>query len=211
MTPAELAERLRLVVITDRELARPRRVEDVAAEAVLAGARAVQLRNKGDGARELLQVGRTLRALTSAAGALLFVNDRLDVALAIEADGVHLGPDDLPVGPARRVVPEGFLIGCSADEADVAAGLVRQGADYVGCGSVYATTTKADAGRVIGLEGLERVAREVRVPVVGIGGITPARAAEVALTGASGVAVVGAVMGAADVSEAVRALLAPWR
>jgi len=198
-------------VITDRELARPRSVQAVAAEAVRAGAGAVQLRNKGDGARQLLETGKELRDITSEAGALLFVNDRLDVALALGADGVHLGADDLPVASARRVVPEGFLIGCSADDADVAADLVRQGADYVGCGTVYATTTKPDAGSVIGLDGLDRVARAVTVPVVGIGGITAARAGEVAGTAASGVAVVGAVMSAADVGEAVRALLAPWR
>ena len=198
-------------MITDRELARPRSVQAVAAEAVRAGAGAVQLRNKGDGARQLLETGKELRDITSEAGALLFVNDRLDVALALGADGVHLGADDLPVASARRVVPEGFLIGCSADDADVAADLVRQGADYVGCGTVYATTTKPDAGSVIGLDGLDRVARAVTVPVVGIGGITAARAGEVAGTAASGVAVVGAVMSAADVGEAVRALLAPWR
>jgi len=198
-------------VITDRELARPRSVQAVAAQAVRAGAGAVQLRNKGDGARQLLETGKELRDITSEAGALLFVNDRLDVALALGADGVHLGADDLPVASARRVVPEGFLIGCSADDADVAADLVRQGADYVGCGTVYATTTKPDAGSVIGLDGLDRVARAVTVPVVGIGGITVARAGEVAGTAASGVAVVGAVMSAADVGDAVRALLAPWR
>ena len=198
-------------MITDRELARPRSVQAVAAQAVRAGAGAVQLRNKGDGARQLLETGKELRDITSEAGALLFVNDRLDVALALGADGVHLGADDLPVASARRVVPEGFLIGCSADDADVAADLVRQGADYVGCGTVYATTTKPDAGSVIGLDGLDRVARAVTVPVVGIGGITVARAGEVAGTAASGVAVVGAVMSAPDVGEAVRALLAPWR
>lgn len=198
-------------MITDRELARPRSVQAVAAEAVRAGARAVQLRNKGDGARQLLETGKELRDITSEAGALLFVNDRLDVALALGADGVHLGADDLPVASARRVVPDGFLIGCSADDAGVAADLVRQGADYVGCGTVYATTTKPDAGSVIGLDGLDRVARAVTVPVVAIGGITAARAGEVAGTAASGVAVVGAVMSAPDVGEAVRALLAPWR
>jgi thiamine-phosphate pyrophosphorylase len=125
---------------------------------------------------------------------------------------VHLGPDDLPVASARRAAPPGFLIGASADDPDLARRLVADGAGYIGCGTVYATTTKPDAGEIIGLEGLERVARAVEVPVVGIGGITVERAAEVAQkTSAAGVAVVGAVMCAADVSGVVRGLLAPWR
>lgn len=207
MTPAELAGYLRVLVLTDRGLAEPRSVVEVVRQALEGGARAVQLRNKGDNARELLAVGGALRELTRKAGALLFVNDRLDVALALEADGVHLGPHDLPVASVRRHAPEGFLIGRSADDPDVARQAVDDGADYIGCGTVYATTTKPDAGDVIGTEGLLAVVEAVRVPVVGIGGITPERAAEVARTGAAGIAVVGAVMGAPDPAAAVRTFL----
>jgi thiamine-phosphate pyrophosphorylase len=185
-------------------------VVDVVAQAVEAGARAVQLRNKGESARELIAVGQDLRALTREHDALLFVNDRLDVALALEADGVHLGPDDLPVVAARAIVPEAFLIGRSADDPEVARQAVAHGADYIGCGTVYATTTKGDAGNVIGLLGLERVAASVDVPVVAIGGITTARTVEVAGTSVAGVAVVGAVMAAPDPGAAVRALLGPF-
>jgi len=209
--PAELARRLRLIVITDAELARPRDVVDVTAEALAAGAPAVQVRAKGASARELLELGRRILPLARAHRALLFVNDRLDVALALGADGVHLGPEDLPVAAARRALGEGFLIGASTDEPDVARRLVADGADYIGCGAVYATSTKPDAGDVIGLEGLERVARAVDVPVVGIGGITVARSAEVAATSAAGIAVVGAVMAGPDARAAVVGLLAPWR
>ncbi|HUG38048.1 MAG TPA: thiamine phosphate synthase [Candidatus Limnocylindrales bacterium] len=210
MRGAALARRLRLIVITEAELAHPRSVEEVIAAALEAGAPAVQLRAKGATARELLELGRRLRRLTRDAGALLFVNDRVDVALALGADGAHVGPDDLPVAALRGAVPRGFLLGASADDPEVAARLVADGADYIGCGTVYATTTKPDAGKIIGLEGLDRVARAVDAPVVGIGGITPKRSAEVARTGAAGVAVVGAVMGAEDPGEAVRALLEPW-
>ena len=183
---------------------------DVVAAALAAGAPAVQVRAKGASARELLELGRQLLPLARERGALLFVNDRLDVALALGADGVHLGPDDLPVAAARRAMPAGFLIGASTDDPDVAPRLVAEGADYIGCGAVYATSTKPDAGDVIGLEGLDRVALAVDVPVIGIGGISVARSAEVATTAAAGVAVVGVVMAAADVAAAVRGLLAPW-
>ncbi len=198
MTAAELSRALRLVVVTDRALAAPRTLEEVVAAAMAGGAGAVQLRNKGEPPRELLDLGRDLRALTREAGVLLFVNDRLDVALAIGADGVHLGPDDLPVSVARQVVHGGFLIGRSCDEPEVARRLVDEGADYIGCGAVYPTATKPDAGPVIGLEGLRRVVEAVHVPVVAIGGITVERAEEVASTGAAGAAVVGAVMAAED-------------
>lgn len=204
---ASLAHRLRLVVITDPTLAAPRSVVDVVRAAVEAGAPAVQLRNKGQSARELLTVGQELRTITRAAGALLFVNDRLDVALAVEADGVHVGPDDLTVAAIRAAAPPGFLIGRSADQLSVARQAVEDGADYIGCGAVYGTTTKQDAGDVIGLDGLDAVARAVDVPVVAIGGITVARAADVTGTRAAGVAVVGAVMAASEVAEAVQALL----
>ncbi|MFQ5536030.1 MAG: thiamine phosphate synthase [Gemmatimonadota bacterium] len=210
MDNGDLARRLRLIVLTDRKLAAPADVTTVVSHALAAGAPAVQLRNKGDSARELLSVGRDLRALTREADALFFVNDRLDVALALDADGIHLGPHDLPLAAARSAAPPGFLIGCSADDPEVARAAVADGADYIGCGTVYPTTTKADAGDVVGLEGLRRVGESVPVPVVAIGGITPERASEVAATGVAGIAVVGAVMAAPDPAKAVRQLLAPF-
>jgi thiamine-phosphate pyrophosphorylase len=197
-------------VLTDRALAAPRDIVQVVEAALSAGAPAIQLREKDADAAALAETARTLRALTRRHGALLFVNDRVDVALATEADGVHLGPDDLPVAAVRAKVPRGFLVGYSTDDPDEARRAVAEGADYIGCGTVYGTTTKAEAGAAIGLARLDEVARAVSVPVVAIGGITPERAAEVAATGAAGVAVVGAVMSAADPGDAVRRLLAPF-
>ncbi|HSW28317.1 MAG TPA: thiamine phosphate synthase [Longimicrobiales bacterium] len=207
MTPTPLREALRVLVVTDARLAAPRRVAEVVGAALEAGARSVQLRNKGDPARVLVEVGRELRALTRAHGALFFVNDRVDLALALEADGVHVGPHDLPVAAVRAITPPGFLVGRSADDPEVARLAVAEGVDYIGCGTVYATTTKGDAGDVIGLEGLSAVVRAVPVPVVAIGGITVERAGEIAPTGAAGVAVVGAVMAAPDPAEVVLRLL----
>jgi thiamine-phosphate diphosphorylase len=209
-----------LIVITDAGLARPRSVLEVVRAAVGAGAPAIQLRDKSAGARELAEAARALLEVTRPAGALLTVNDRLDVALAVGADGVHLGPDDLPVSEARTVVREarerhevspGFIVGTSTDDADEALRLVANGADYIGCGTVYPTTSKPDAGAVIGLDGLRRVVAAVDVPVFGIGGVSVEGSAEIAReTNACGIAVIAAVMSASDPGAAVRALLQPW-
>jgi thiamine-phosphate pyrophosphorylase len=204
-----LAEALRLIVITDEELAQPRAAEDVVAEALRAGVRAIQLRNKKAGARGLHAQALRLRRLTREWGALLFINDRFDVALASGADGIHVGPQDLPVGDLRAVAPTGFLIGASTDEPDVAKGLQEQGADYIGCGAVFPTSTKKDAGEVIGVRGLEEVVRAVEIPVVGIGGVTPEGAVQIANESrAAGVAVIGSVMAADDPGAAAQALMA---
>lgn len=206
---SELARRLRLIVITDRALAAPGDIATVTAEALRAGAPAVQLREKHLPPRDVAPLARRLRAAAHAAGALFFVNDRLDLALAVDADGVHLGPDDLPVRAARRTAPPGFLIGYSTDDPDAAAKAVADGADYIGCGTVYGTRTKAEAGTAIGLSRLAAVVRAVEAPVVGIGGITTDRAATVLGTGAAGCAVVSAVMAAPDPALAVQSFLRP--
>lgn len=183
---------------------------EVVTVALAAGAPAIQWRSKDRCARDLVDLGRRLRLLTSAAGALLFVNDRLDVALAVDADGLHLGPDDLPLRAVRRVAPPGLLVGISTDDPDEARKAEGLGADYLGVGAIWATPSKSDAGAAIGPEGLARVARAVSIPVVGIGGITVERAPRLVGTGAVGVAVIGAVMGASDPGRAVRSLLATF-
>ena len=151
----ELAARLRLIVVTDQVLAHPREVGDVVDAALSTGAPAVQLREKALPPRDVLPLARRLRAATRAAEALFFVNDRLDLALAIGADGVHLGSDDLPVEAARRIAPPGFLIGYSADDSrDRPAPRSPTGADYIGCGAVFPTIhQEATPGRAVGLDG----------------------------------------------------------
>ena len=201
---------LRLIVITDKGLATPRNVIDVVGAALQAGAPAIQLRDKSASARELLAQALQLRALTSEHDALLFINDRIDVALAAQADGVHLGPDDIPLAAARQAVPANFLIGVSTDHPEQAAQAQREGADYIGCGAVFGTTSKDVGGEAIGVARLEQVVHAVGIPVVGIGGVDTANVAQVAATGAAGVAVIGAVMKAADVAAAVQSLLSPF-
>ncbi len=207
----ELLDSLRLIVITDRELAQPRSIDDVVDEALRAGVGAIQLRDKTASARALLHQAHRLRARTRKWGALFFINDRFDVALAAEADGVHLGPDDLPVEAVREAAPPGFLIGASTDEPEIAKQVEAAGADFIGCGTVFPTDTKTHVGDVIGVEGLARVVAAVNIPVLGIGGVTPERARRIAEeSGATGVAVIGAVMAADDPGKAARQLLRPF-
>ncbi|MGB0542120.1 MAG: thiamine phosphate synthase [Longimicrobiales bacterium] len=202
---------LRLIVITDVRMAAPRSIVDVVQAAVDAGAPAIQLRAKETTARETAEIGRELRTITAEAGALLFVNDRFDVSLVVEADGVHIGPDDVPVSELRRISPPGFLIGSSTDDAVEAQRLVSDGADYIGCGTVYPTSTKPDAGETIGITGLQTVVEAVEVPVIGIGGVDVNGAQEIAVeTTAAGIAVIGAVMQAKDPGIVVRDLLRPF-
>lgn len=210
----DLVEKLRLYVVLDRDLARGRDLVDLARAAVAGGAGTIQVRGKDWTGRELFCMTRRLKQVTAALGALLVVNDRVDVALAAGADGVHLGQDDLPAIAARALLGPGRVLGISVQtEAQAQAALAW--ADYVSVSPVFVTPTKPDAGPGLGLKRLRRIAAAVAVPVVAIGGITPANAAQVAGAGAAGLAVVSAVVGAEDVTGAARALLAQaqrgWR
>jgi thiamine-phosphate pyrophosphorylase len=207
VSATELARRLALIVVTD-ERTGGRDVVDVVRAALRGGAPSIQLRSKTVGGREMVELAERLLPETRAAGALLWVNDRVDIALAAGADGAHVGDDDLPIAAARRICPAGFLLGRSADTPEVALQAQWDGADYVGVGPVYPTATKADAGAPVGLERITRVRAAVGIPVVGIGGIDAANAREVIHVGAHGVAVVSAVMLAPDPEQATRDILA---
>lgn len=180
------------------------------ARALLAGgASFLQLRLKDATAREVLGVARAIVPLAHAAGARLVVNDRPDVALAAGADGVHLGQDDLPVSAARRALGPGAVIGLSTHDPAQAGAAAAAGADYLGVGPVYATTSKANALLPRGLE-LVRAARAAVPdrPLVAIGGITADTAAAVRAAGADAVAMIGALVRADDPAGAVRDVLA---
>lgn len=175
----------------------------------------LQVRCKDASTRELMAAARTARAITAEAGALLIINDRLDVALAVGADGVHLGQDDLPLAAAVRALGparERMLIGISTHTRAQVEEAVTGGADYLGFGPVFATATKANPDPVVGLVGLaEACAAAGAVPVVAIGGVTPASALDLHRAGAAAACAIAAVNRAADPAAAARALAAPWR
>lgn len=207
MSAADLAQHLRLIVIADVDAAAGRDLVEIVQGALRGGAPAIQLRAKNATVREMTELARALGQASRAAGALFFVNDRVDVALATGADGAHLGDDDLPLADARRITPPGFLLGRSADSVSVAMEAEQEGADYVGVGAVYGTASKADAGSPVGVSRIREVTDAVKIPVVGIGGIDASNASPVWAAGAAGVAVIRAVLDAADPQQAVRAFL----
>jgi thiamine-phosphate pyrophosphorylase len=170
------------------------------------GATVVQLRAPTWKKRQWLHTARALKAILAPFAVPLIINDHIDVALAIEADGVHVGQADLPVAETRRLIGPRMILGLSVSNADQLAG-VPEGVDYLGIGPVYPTGTKLDAAAVLGVEPFARLVAAARWPVVGIGGIQAANCAPLLAAGAQGVAVVSAICGQADASQATRNLL----
>ena len=199
---------LGLYLVTDRAALLGRDLFEAAGQAAAGGARLVQLREKHASTREFVELARGLMALLRPLGAQLIINDRVDVALAADADGVHVGQDDMHPADVRALLGPDKIIGLSVtgeDEARAAKGLP---VDYLGAGPVFATATKADAGAPQGLAGLARMAALAEVPVAAIGAITAANAAAVLAAGADGLAVVSAICAAPDPRAAARELRA---
>jgi len=199
---------LDLYVITDEGLAGGLPHSEIARRAVLGGADAIQLRDKTLPPRDMVRVGREIREITRSAGAFFIVNDRLDIALACGADGIHLGQDDMMCCTARQLSPAGFIIGASVGSVDEALDAERQGADYVAVSPVFSTGSKANAGPGYGLATVGEIRAAVSIPVIAIGGIGPANAADVIGAGADGIAVISAVVSQPDITAAARDLAA---
>lgn len=210
-----------LYVITDEELRPGRSHVEIAAAAIEGGANIIQIRDKTASDRKFYEDALAIRRLTRDAGALFFVNDRVDVAAAVEADGINLGQTDLPIAAARRIIHHlpslprrgaggEVLIGISADTPEQARQAEIDGANYIGYGPVFVTTTKLDAGPVSGLEMLAQVCRASRLPVVAIGGIALGNIAEVARAGAACAAVISAVACADDMAQATQDLVSEF-
>ncbi|OGD13967.1 MAG: thiamine-phosphate diphosphorylase [Candidatus Aminicenantes bacterium RBG_16_63_14] len=175
--------------------------------AVRGGVTVVQLRAKNLATRDFVELGLEIAGLLAGTGVPLLVNDRLDVALACGAAGVHLGQEDMPVPLARRILGPAGAIGVSVNTPEEARRAEREGANYIGAGPAYATATKETAPlAVLGPEGIGRIKRAVRIPVVAIGGIGAGNAAAIAGAGADGIAVISAILGAPDARRAAEQL-----
>ena len=198
---------LRVYLVTDRDLALGRSLGKVVAAAVRGGVSAVQVREKDLSTRAFLDEVRGLKALLSESGVPLFVNDRVDVALAAAAEGVHVGQDDMPAAVARRLIGPDVLLGVSVTTPSEARQALADGADYVSVSPVFLTPTKPDADQAVGLDGVRLIRGAVSAaPMLAIGGIDPGNAASVVQAGADGVSVVSAIMSAPDPEAAARSL-----
>jgi thiamine-phosphate pyrophosphorylase len=197
-----------LYLITGRAETLGRNLEFVVEEALRGGVRAVQLREKDLSSKELYETAYELRRLTSRYGAKLLINDRVDIALAVDADGVHIGAGSLPIYKVRRLLGEKKLIGVSCHNQVQAITAQEMGADFITFGPVYYTASKASFGDPVGLEKLQLVTEMLQIPVFGLGGIKRANCAEVLSCGVRGVALISAIMSAPEPREAAKGLLA---
>lgn len=195
-----------LYLVTDSDLSLGRPLAQIVRAAVDGGVTCVQVREKACSTRGYLERLMPVRALLQERGVPLVVNDRLDIALAVEADAIHLGQTDMPLHLAKRIAGDRLLIGISCESRQDAIEAERGGADYVSVSPVFATPTKTDTAGALGLEGVRAIRAAVRLPVVAIGGINAGSAADVIRAGADGICVVSAIVSAPDPCAAAASL-----
>jgi thiamine-phosphate pyrophosphorylase len=196
----------RLHVLTDTVLQSRFSHLELARMAIKGGADTIQFRQKIGTTREMIEIVRQLKRLCLDSGVTLVVNDRLDIAIATEADGVHLGQNDFPIPQARKLLGESSIIGGSAATLEEAQKCLAEGADYIGFGPVYPTASKEDAGPVTGIMLLKKAVEAIPLPIIAIGGISVENTPEVMQAGAQGIAVISAVCCQEDPEQATRAL-----
>lgn len=195
-----------LYLVTDRSFLKGRELADVVEEAIKGGVTLVQVREKDVSTREFCQIALAVKKVTDKYNIPLIINDRIDIAQAIDAAGVHLGQDDMPLKTARKILGSEKIIGISAGNIKEAKEAERDGADYVGIGAVFFTGSKKDIDTPIGIEGLQKIVHSISIPSVAIGGVSKANAAEVMKTGTSGLSVISAILNNDDVKAATEEL-----
>ena len=201
-----MKQALKLYLVTDRDLSLGRSLEEIVREAVAGGVTMVQLREKDAATGEFVELGRRLMSLLKPLGVPLIINDRVDVALAVDADGVHIGQSDMSYADARRLLGPEKIIGLSVENFEDLESANKLDVDYIGISPVYGTPTKTDTAEPFGLEGLKEAVRLSLHPTVAIGGMNVATAGEVIAAGADGVAVVSAICSAASARDAAAEL-----
>lgn len=200
-----IARSIRLYVIPDRKIGAPKNLIEQTKELLAGGATAIQLRDKELSGRKLLETATEMARLCKEAGALFIVNDRLDIAILSGAHGLHIGQSDIPLAEAKKLSPPSFIIGVSAQTIEEARLAEKQGADYLGIGAVFPTSTKE--AEALGLTGTARVASATSLPSVAIGGINLENAAEIMKTGVSGLSLISAIVGNSDIRGQTRKFL----
>lgn len=200
-----------LYLVTDRGILKGRDLFQAVEEAIKGGVTLVQLREKDISSRDFYHIALKIKEVVHYHHIPLIINDRLDIALAADADGLHIGQDDLPLKVARKLLGPGKILGYSVSNAEEARFGEQNGADYLGAGTVYPTGSKADVGELIGADGLRSIKQSVSIPVVGIGGIGISNLEEVKVTGIDGISLISAILGSDDIEGTSRRLINLWR
>lgn len=200
-----------LYLVTDRSILKGRDLFAAVEEAIKGGATLVQLREKDVSSLDFYNIALRMRQITHECNVPLIINDRLDIALAVDADGLHVGHEDLPVEVARRLLGSGKILGYSVTSAEEARHGEKSGADYLGAGPVFPTGSKSDAADPIGTETLAVIRKAVSIPVVAIGGVGASNILDVKASGVDGISVISAILGSHDIEGASRNLARLWR
>ena len=195
-----------LYLCTDRALMSTETIEESVALAIAGGCTVVQLREKDLSSRDFYHLALRVKAVTDSTHTPLIINDRVDIALAVDADGVHVGQSDLPAHVVRQIIGPHKLLGVSASNLEEATGAAADGADYLGVGAMFATATKTDAA-LVSLSTLEKIRRAVKIPIVVIGGINRDTIPYIKGMGVDGIAVISAILSQEDITGAARELL----
>lgn len=190
-----------LYLVTDSKLVRERKLEDVVEEAISGGVTLVQLREKNISSLEFYNLAQSIKKVTSSYKVPLIINDRLDIALAVDADGIHIGQNDLPCEVVRKFLEKDKIVGVSAHNLSEALKAEKKGATYLGCGAVFSTLTKTDVS-ILKKEELKKIKEVVSIPIVAIGGINEKNVLDLSNTNIDGIAVVSAIIGKNDVRSA---------
>ncbi|MEL7596798.1 MAG: thiamine phosphate synthase [Clostridiaceae bacterium] len=191
-----------LYLITDRDIIKDRCLKECVEEAIKGGVTIVQIREKDASTREFYNIAREVKEVTDKYNIPLIINDRLDIALAVDAAGVHLGQSDMSIEVARKILGEEKTIGISAGNLEEALEAEKSGADYLGIGAIFYTGTKKDIDEPIGLEGLKEIINKIKIPSVAIGGINKDNTEDVIKTGVNGISVISAILGYEDTKKA---------
>lgn len=194
-----------LYLCTDRDLMSTPTLEEAVEQAIKGGATVIQLREKDCSSKEFYETACSIKKITEKYKVPLIINDRVDIALAVDAEGVHVGQSDLPASTVRKIIGEDKIVGVSAHNVEQAVKAYEDGADYIGVGAMYATDTKKDA-KVITKEELKRIKEHVSIPVVAIGGINERTIPDFKGTGIDGIAVVSAILAKPDIKAAASSL-----